>query len=45
MHMLEAQSPDFLEGIRPRRHAAGHHDHAVLPLAFSVTVMASIFMK
>ena len=29
MDVLQAQSADLVEGIRTRRHAPGHHDHAI----------------
>src|SRR6516162_2928817 len=33
--VLPAQSKDLIEGVFPRRHAAGHHDHCLLPSAWS----------
>src|ERR1700746_3595375 len=33
--VLLAQSEDLIEGVFPRRHAAGHHDHCLLPSAWS----------
>jgi hypothetical protein len=31
MHVLQAQSAGFIEGILSRRHAACHYDHRVSP--------------
>ena len=33
--VLLAQSEDLIEGVFPRRHAAGHYDHSLLPSAWS----------
>jgi hypothetical protein len=31
MHMLQAQTSDFIEGIFLRRHASRHKDHRISP--------------
>src|SRR4029077_16769701 len=43
--VLPAQSEDLIEGVFPRRHAAGHHDHCLLPSAWSRPLIGAAFLS